>query len=385
MSKNVKTLIAKTFEEIAQGLETGQFGGLPRIAVLGIGSEHGEANMLEGALAAVSRGCVPVFIGNLTDPRIQAIPVANEAEAIAKMEQGLQNGDFAGAVAMHYPFPIGTATVGRVITPAAGRPMFIATTTGTADTDRVAGMVKNAIYGIICAKSCGITRPTVGILNIDGARQTERALKELAANGYSIDFAASDRADGGNILRGNDILRATCDILVCDPLTGNVLMKLLSSFTTGGNYEALGFGYGPGIGADASELVMIVSRASGAPVVANAIEYAAQLVRGDWKNVAKAEFAAAKAAGLDALLRKIAEKSAPAEKTAIAPPPKEIVTGEISGIEITDLEDAVQSLWKAEIYAESGMGCTGPVVLVHEQKLAKAREILVKDGWIGNE
>ncbi len=40
-------------------------------------------------------------------------------------------------------------------------------------------MVKNALYGIITAKALGIKEPTVGILNIDGARKVEGALKEL--------------------------------------------------------------------------------------------------------------------------------------------------------------------------------------------------------------
>ncbi len=43
---------------------------------------------------------------------------------------------------------------------------------------------------------------------------------------------------------------------------------------------------------------MIVSRASGAPVIAGAIRYAAQLVRNKVFEVAKAEFAATKKAGL---------------------------------------------------------------------------------------
>ena len=43
---------------------------------------------------------------------------------------------------------------------------------------------------------------------------------------------------------------------------------------------------------------MIVSRASGAPVIANAIRYAAQLVRGKVFEVAKDEFAAVKKAGI---------------------------------------------------------------------------------------
>ncbi len=41
--------------------------------------------------------------------------------------------------------------------------MFIATTTGTSSTDRIEGMIKNAICGIIAAKTCGVKEPTVGI------------------------------------------------------------------------------------------------------------------------------------------------------------------------------------------------------------------------------
>lgn len=65
-------------------------------------------------------------------------------------------------------------------------------------------------------------------------------------------------------------------------------------------------------------------------------------------------------------------------------PPKEVVTEEIAGIDIMDLEDAVRVLWKEGIYAESGMGCTGPVVLVSENNLSKAMEILAKAGYVAN-
>ena len=99
-------------------------------------------------------------------------------------------------------------------------------------------------------------------------------------------------------MRGNDVLQASPDIMVTDSLTGNIMVKMLSSFTTGGSFEATGFGYGPGIGEGYEQLVMIVSRASGAPVIANAIRYAAQLVRGKVFEVAKEEFAAVKKAGL---------------------------------------------------------------------------------------
>ena len=38
---------------------------------------------------------------------------------------------------------------------------------------------------------------------------------------------------------------------------------LLSAYTTGGSFEAAGYGYGPGIGPGYDKLVLIVSRASG--------------------------------------------------------------------------------------------------------------------------
>ena len=71
------------------------------------------------------------------------------------------------------------------------------TSTGTSSADRIEGMIKNAVYGIITAKACGIKNPTVGILNVDGARQCEMALKELKENGYEFEWAVSGRADGG--------------------------------------------------------------------------------------------------------------------------------------------------------------------------------------------
>ena len=57
-------------------------------------------------------------------------------------------------------------------------------------------------------------------------------------------------------------------------------------------------------------------------------------------------------------------------------PPAETVTGTISGIDIMELEDAVRALWKAGIYAESGMGCTGPIVMVNENKVNDALKAL---------
>ena len=89
--------------------------------------------------------------------------------------------------------------------------------------------------------------------------------------------------------------------LVCDFLTGNVLIKMLSSFTTGGSFESTG-GYGPGIGRDYDKLVLIISRAW-RPLIANAPSFADELVRGGVQKIAKAEFALADKAGLEELLR----------------------------------------------------------------------------------
>ncbi|MBE6041550.1 MAG: glycine reductase [Clostridiales bacterium] len=385
MAQNIQKLIAETFLEMANGLESGSYGKKPKIALTGMGSEHGEENSMQAARMAAAEGVDVYYIGTLEAPGVTTVKVADDEEGHKKMEELLESGEVDAAVTMHYPFPIGVSTVGRVITPGKGKEMFIANTTGTSSADRIEGMIKNAVYGIIVAKACGIADPSVGILNVDGARQTEKALKELADGGYPIRFAESARADGGCVMRGNDLLQGSPDIMVTDSLTGNVLVKTMSAFQTGGSYEAVGYGYGPGIGEGYDRLVMIISRASGAPVIAGAIRYAAQLVRGKVFDVAAKEFAAAKKAGLEDILkaRKAAAKPAAAAEEEVKAPPAEIVTAQIPGIEVMDLEDGVQALWKNGIYAESGMGCTGPIIRVSDANLEKAKEILTAEGYIG--
>lgn len=384
MANSIEKMIASTFMEIGQGLETGSFGKRPKIALTGMGSEHGEENSMAAAVAAAKEGIDVYYIGTLEAEGVTTVKVADEEEGHHKMEELLKNKEVDGAVTMHFPFPIGVSTVGRVITPGKGKEMFIATTTGTSSADRIEGMIKNAVYGTIAAKACGYDKPTVGILNVDGARQTEIALKQLADQGYGITFAESGRADGGCVMRGNDVLQGSPDVLVCDSLTGNILVKMLSSYTTGGSYESAGYGYGPGIGEGYEQLVMIISRASGAPLITGAIKYAAELVRGKVFDVAKAEFGQANKAGLKELLeaRKAASKPAATAEEEVVAPPKEPVTGQISGIEIMDLEDGVKALWKIGVYAESGMGCTGPIILVSDANLEKAEAELKKTGFI---
>lgn len=377
-------MIGKVFTDIADALETGQFGDRVRVGITTLGSELGIDNMVKGAEMAQMRDSTieVVLIGPKVDSKLSQVLAETEEEVAKKMEELLDSGELGACVTMHYNFPIGVSTVGRMSTPGRGREMYLATTTGTSSPHRVEAMVKNGIYGIIAAKAMGIEEPTIGILNVDGARPVERAFKDLAAKGYDVNFAESERSDGGTVMRGNDLLTGTSDIMITDTLTGNILMKVFSSYTTGGSYESAGFGYGPGIGEDYERLVLILSRASGIPVVANAISYGAGLVRGNIKEIAKAEFKKANDAGLKEILAGLTKetKKEAVEEEVIAPP-KETVTETINGIDIMELEDAVQVLWKNGIYAESGMGCTGPIVMINENKLSEAINILAKAGY----
>lgn len=379
---DLQKIIAQTFMDMAEGLETGSFGKKPKIALTGMGSELGEENAISAALIAAKKGVDVYYIGTLEREGVTTIKVSDDEEGHRVMEKMVEDKEVDGAVTMHFPFPIGVSTVGRVITPSLGREMFIANTTGTSSSDRIEGMIKNAISGIITAKASGIENPTVGILNIDGARQCEMALNQLKDGGYNFEWANSLRADGGAVMRGNDLIMGAADVMVMDSLTGNVMMKLFSSFNSGGNFETVGYGYGPGIGKNYEKLIMIISRASGAPVIANAILYAAQLVKGNVFEIAKKEFELAEKAGLSKILE--ARKEVKGQETEdVKCPDKEPVTASIPGIEVMDLEDAAKALWKEGIYAETGMGCTGPLVMMSDKNLEKSKEILKAKGYIG--
>ncbi len=382
--KQVNQIIGKVFNQLADTLISGEYGQKPRVAVTAMGSEHGEDTIFQAAAKAAKGGIDATVIGSKTIEGVTTVFVENEDQAHKKMEELLDKGEIDACVTMHYPFPIGVSTVGRIVTPGKGKEMFIATTTGTSSTDKVEGMVKNAIYGIITAKACGIKNPTVGILNVDGARQTEIALTKLKEQGYDINLAASQRADGGAVMRGNDLLMGSADVMVMDSLTGNLMIKIFSSYTTGGNYESLGYGYGPGIGEGFDKLILIISRASGAPLVEGAMKFAGELVKGNLKAIAKEEFEKAHKANLAEILKgtKTVKKSSDDE---VKTPKKEVVTSQISGIEIMDLEDAVKLLWKNDVYAESGMGCTGPIILVNEANTSAAIKILQDNEFIAKE
>lgn len=373
---DVKQLVVEVLNETADILVSGNLPVKARVGVTLLGSEHGAEEVLAGAEAAQRQlSDVEVVVIGPADVQtsLKIAAVGSEEESHCKMDQLLESGELDAAVTMHYNFPIGVATVGLVVTPGRGGKMFIASTTGTTATDRVEAMVRSAVHGIAAAKAYGIVEPTVGILNVDGARQVERCLIEMKTRGYGVNFSTSGRNDGGVVMRGNDLLAGTPQVMVTDSLTGNLLMKIFSAYTTGGRYESLGYGYGPGIGKGFGKIINIISRASGAPVIAGAIEYAAAMVKGKLTVVAEKDIVAAEIAGLSELTKPQRSQSQTVVTTA---PPKKIVSAQINGIDVLELENAQRLLWGSGIYAETGMGCTGPVILLAPEDLEQAQVVL---------
>ena len=157
---NLEKTIARAFLEMADGLETGSFGPRPKIALTGMGSEHGEANAMAAAQMAAKKGVDVYYIGTLEAEGVTTVHVDNEDEGHKKMEQMVESHEVDGAVTMHFPFPIGVSTVGRVVTPARARRCSSPPPPAPPAPIGSRGMIKNAVYGIITAKACGVKNPT---------------------------------------------------------------------------------------------------------------------------------------------------------------------------------------------------------------------------------
>lgn len=383
MKKNeVLRMISKTFDSVAKDIESGNIGKKIRVGITVAGSEILVENIVKAAEITKNMltNCEIILIGRKVETDLERIEIP-ENEVHSKMEQLLDEGVIHACITTNYNFPIGVATIGRIITPARGKEMFIASTTGSLSSNRIEAMVKNAIYGISTAKACGIKNPTVGILNVDGAIKVEKALRQLKDNGYRINFAESIRSDNSLIMRGNDLLTGTPDVMVQDTLTGNILIKIFASFMSGGDYEAIGYGYGPGLSDTYRRNILIISRVSGIPVISNAIKYAIDLVHGSINSTLKSEIELARKANLDDIIKSShVERANNVEEISI--PTKEIVNATIAGIDILDLDSAIRMLWKSGIYGESGMGCVGPVIMINEEKKEKAVKLLREANYI---
>ena len=77
MSDLQKT-IARTFLEMAEGLESGSYGPRPKIALTGMGSEHGEENAMQAAIMASKRGVDVYYIGSLEAEGVTTVHVADD-------------------------------------------------------------------------------------------------------------------------------------------------------------------------------------------------------------------------------------------------------------------------------------------------------------------
>jgi betaine reductase len=381
---DIRKIVGEALAEIIESAKTG--GPKIRVGLMAGGSELGNEELARGGRLAQQQNpnIKVVMIGPKTEgyDELEWIETADcDADIASAMEEALKQGTIQGAVALHYPFPMGVTTIGRVLTPAMGKDMIVASSTGTSAILRTEAMLRNAIYGIAVARAIGKEKPTVGILNIEGAHPVFRGLSQLKENGYDITFGQSVRKDGGAVLRGNDLLSGAVDICVNDTLTGNVMMKLFSSFNTGGSFEALGWGYGPSAGEGWPHVISIISRASGAPVIANALAFNASAVAGDLPGKVAEELKKARAAGLDDVISSLQPKTVESVEEVTAPP-AEPTDEEIHGVDVLDVEDAVRELWKAGIYAESAMGCTGPVVKLPSKHMEKGVQILKESNYI---
>ena len=101
----------------------------------------------------------------------------------------------------------------------------------------------------------------------------------------------------------------------------------------------------------------------------------------------KDEYKKANKAGLEKVINELEEasKKTSGPKEEVKAPAEEVTDGSIGGIDILEMEDAVQALWKEGIFASSGMGCTGPVVMVNSSKLDAAKKVLAKAGFMAEE
>lgn len=112
MSKNI---ISEVLLEVAEAIETGNFGKKIKVGITTLGSEHGTDNVIKGAQLAKNDLFDIVLIGKGHED-FESYETDCEATAHKKMEELLDSGEIGACVTMHYNFPIGVSTVGRVIT-----------------------------------------------------------------------------------------------------------------------------------------------------------------------------------------------------------------------------------------------------------------------------
>jgi len=160
-----RNLMADILEQVADFLEKGEYRKKVRVGITTLGSEHGTEEIIRGAELAqkLYDDVEVVLIGAKGNSSLHCYEAETLEGCHCLMEELLDKHEIDACVTMHYNFPLGVSTVGRLITPAKGKEILLATTTGTAAADRVEAMVKNAVYGNIVAKALGIKEPLLHI------------------------------------------------------------------------------------------------------------------------------------------------------------------------------------------------------------------------------
>ena len=130
-NKRLNEALAGAFTQMADGLMSGQFGRKMRIGLTLTGSEHGEQELIRAAEMAARQNAdiEPVLIGDVAEAPFELHPASDLHESHQVMEKLLDEGKIDGCVTLHYGFPLGVSTVGKVVTPAGGKDMIMATTT----------------------------------------------------------------------------------------------------------------------------------------------------------------------------------------------------------------------------------------------------------------
>lgn len=361
-----------------------------KIAVSTLGYEHDLEEVISACeeILKYEEKIEPIILGKENvSGIIKSIKISDDSEINLTIDKLIDAQEVDGALAMHYNFARGVASVGKLISPSTGKSFYLATTTGYSAPQRIEALIKNVIAGIAVAKADGILEPSVGLLNLEGSLVAKRGLDELVANGYSINWATSSRKDKDILLRGNDLLSGEADVIIADSLCGNILVKIFSSYLNGGKKEIIGYGYGPGVGENTNRIINIISRASGKSVIANALKFTAIMIKNKLFQIYKNELEKACQCGLDRVIEKYS--SGPSTITLAYAnnkqrdfkklPPKVILDEEIEGIDVMEIERAVTCLLDNYIYATSGMGCVGPVIMLNKKDKEKAIEILQRE------
>ena len=118
--KLVKQTIGNVFNQLADALISGEYGQKPKVAVTALGSEHGEDRVIKAAQGALKFGIDVTLIGSKDSEGVNTVLLIRKMKLIKRWKI-LDSGNVDAAVTMHYPFPIGVSTVGRIITPVWGK------------------------------------------------------------------------------------------------------------------------------------------------------------------------------------------------------------------------------------------------------------------------